>query len=171
MVISYDCSANSSSIEAWLLQVVVKISYMVEYVNSNLWVWSSSFTYAKSLILCKNDFCWGPNGEPQWFLLWVRFRLWGQTLPPIAVFGALYTQVTARRAAAAHRGGTTLVSPTGIKTGHHEKVMIHRPNSLARTAASARSLGALSTLISQLAWPIHTEKSCCRHNAKMLVAL
>ena len=29
--------------------------------------------YAKAMILCKNGFCWGPIGEPQWFVGWVRF--------------------------------------------------------------------------------------------------
>ena len=29
--------------------------------------------YAKTSILYKNGFCWGPIGEPQWFVVWLRF--------------------------------------------------------------------------------------------------
>jgi hypothetical protein len=44
----------------------------------------------------QNGFCWGPIGEPQWFVVRVRFErfgFWAQHLPPIAVFGAVYACV------------------------------------------------------------------------------
>lgn len=66
-------------------------------------------------ILCKNGFCWGPFEEPQWFVVWLWFGFGGQSLPPIAVFGAPYARP---RQALQLAGSSTHVAERGALALH-----------------------------------------------------
>mgnify|MGYP006899221365 FL=1 len=71
---------------------------------------------------------------------WGKKKSDGFHLPLSPDFGVVARSLPAPGRTAQPRR-INLVSPTGINTGHHEKVRIHRPSSLARTVAQCELTG------------------------------